>query len=169
MHFFICDNQIAGISEIPPQGLPANFQIVEGPNLPIELLYFDGEEILEKPEPPTPAHIWDNFNKEWVLPASPVIALPASSNWDLLLSSLHNSPEWDRAYTASERTLKANTAYTTLLTILATTRHIDGLQNILAKLREAMSAISGVGDFTPEEIASINGKLAAAGFDLQLS
>ncbi|MCC5644812.1 hypothetical protein LC607_18075 [Nostoc sp. CHAB 5824] len=171
MFFWIQDNQIVGtaLSWIEPDSCPQDFLLVEGTDLPIEQMYWDRETILVKPPQPSNEHYWSNKTNAWEVP--PTIAVPEVrfQDWDRLISLLDSSPEWGRVYTAAERTLKANTAFTTLLSTLTNFRKIETLEFAIAKLREAMIGISGVGDFTAEEIASINQKLADCGFELQLS
>jgi hypothetical protein len=166
MFFLIKDGAVAGTSAELTDKLPEGFFLVEGTDSPLGV-YWDGENILAKPQQPSPSHYWDAINNEWVLPFIPPVFV--AEDWDKLTSLLDNSPEWGRAYSAAERTLKANTAFTTLLTTLTTLRKIETLQFVIAKLREAMSAISGLGDFSAEEIASINQKLTECGFELQLN
>ena len=165
MYYLIFDNQIAGTAE-SVDSLPIDFIALQGPDEDINNLYYDGESIQIKPPRPSPSHFWDNALENWILPIIPENSVP---NWDKLILLLDNSPEWGRVYAAAEKTLKANTAFTTLLTTLTNLRKVETLEFALAKLREAMSAISGIGDFTAEEIASINQKLTDCGFDLQLT
>ncbi len=138
-----------------------------GPDAPIEDLYWDGETIILKPPKPSDEHHWDSETNTWIAPVP--IVIPQYLDWDKLITLLDSSPEWGRVYAAAEKTLKANTAFTTLLTTLTNLRKLETLEFAIAKLREAMIGISGIGDFTAEEIASINQKLAECGFDLQLS
>ncbi|RCJ20116.1 hypothetical protein A6S26_05190 [Nostoc sp. ATCC 43529] len=167
MFFFIQGDAIAGMSNAFTDQLPTGFTLVEGPDLPLNLIYWNGRKILPKPQQPSPEYYWDSAINEWVAPDPPT---PSQiQDWDKLISLLDSSPEWGKAYAAAEKTLKANTAFTTLLTTLTSLRKTETLEFAIARLREAMSNISGIGDFTAEEIASIDGKLEAAGFDLRLS
>lgn len=166
--FLIYENEIAGIANQETQ-LPSGYSAIEGPNDELENLYFDGFQIQLKPPKPSVAHYWDNELLKWVSPNQGAIPPSNSPNWEKLILLLENSPEWAKAYAASEKTLKANTAFTTLLTTFANLRKVENLIFAIAKLREAMAGISGIGDFTAEEINSINQKLAESGFDLQLT
>lgn len=162
-NFIVLGGNIVGITD----EIPNNETVFANPdNLEIADVYWDGE-IIPKPDRPSPQHYWDEQTHTWIAPAIENISI--FFNWDMLVASLFNSPEWAKAYSASEKTLKANTAFTTLLTTLTNLRRVETLEFAIAKLREAMTGIAGIGDFTTEEIASINGKLTAAGFDLQLS
>ena len=167
--YLVFDNEIAGVANTS-EGLPFGFKAVDGPDAPLENLYWDGKAIALKPPKPNAAAYWDARTKTWKTP--PVANIPSlapgSPDWNKLIESLENSPEWGRTYAASERTLKANTAYTTLMTVLGSLRKVETLQFALAKLREAMEGISGLGDFTPSEVQSINQKLKAAGFGFQI-
>ncbi|MBW4677769.1 MAG: hypothetical protein KME52_28375 [Desmonostoc geniculatum HA4340-LM1] len=147
---------------------PSQYQAIESElNLPVELVYWDGQIISPKPTKPEARAIWDNEQLEWIVP--PPRQMPSTPDWGKLIALLDSSPEWGRAYAASEKTLKANTAFTAMLTTLTNFRKTETLEFALAKLREAMTGISGVGDFTAEEIVSINQKLTDCGFELQLS
>lgn len=167
MPLYLIDNLgIAGVTD-QAENLPDGYFAHKGPDAPIEDLYWDGTDVILKPEKPSAIAIWNTEALSWEEPEAFVIpSLPL--DWDKLIAALDSSPEWERAYTASERTLKANTAFTTLMSALTSIRKVETLQFALAKLREAMSGISGLGDFTTEEIASINQKLAQAGFELRL-
>lgn len=165
--FLIHEGAIAGTTD-QAEDLPEGYSAHPGPDAPIDDLYWDGTNVILKPEKPSPTAIWNVEAHLWTEPETFVIpSLPL--DWDKLIAALDSSPEWERAYTASERTLKANTAFTTLMSALTSIRKVETLQFALSKLREAMSGISGLGDFTPEEINSINQKLEDAGFDLRLN
>ena len=170
MFFLIFDNEIAGTTA-QDEGLPAGFRAVEGLDAPLENLYWDGKAIALKPQKPNAAAYWDARTKAWKIPPVASFSLPLASanspNWNMLISSLQNTPEWGRAYTAAEKTLKANASFTTLMSAL-TMRDEATLKFALAKLREAMESITGLGDFTPSEVQSINQKLKAAGFGFQI-
>ncbi len=165
MFFLIQNGAIAGTSAEFTDNLPEGFSLIEGPDLPLSEVYWNGQSVVTKPPQPSPEHYWNGATNTWVAPSP----LTPFQDWDKLISFLDSSPEWGRAYGAAEKTIKANTAFTLLLTTLTSLRKIETLEFALNKLREAMSGISGIGDFTTEEIASIDGKLEAAGFDLRLS
>lgn len=166
MFYFIKDGEIVGTAD-SNIGLPGNFQAVEFEEIvDISLLYFDGEEICLKPQKPGENFFWDANTNQWK--EIPSVEFIRGYDWDKLLVTLQSSDEWAKAYSASERTLKANTAYTTLLVVLTNTRQVGTLEWAVAKLREAMATISGIGDFTVEEIESINQKLEDAGFSITL-
>jgi hypothetical protein len=167
MLFLIKDGALVGTSTEFTDSLPEGFSLIEGPDLPLFEVYWDGHTVSAKPPQPTPEHYWDSEINTWVAPV-PII-IPQIQDWDKLISLLDNSPEWGKVYTAAEKTLKANAAFTTLLTTLTNFRKVETLEFAIAKLRGSLIGISGVGDFTTEEIASINQKLTDCGFDLQLS
>jgi hypothetical protein len=171
MIFLICNDEIAGITDSHLAALPSGYRCIEGPDLLVHEVYWDGqsESVLPKPQQPSNEHYWDSTTNTWQLPQLIRIPQIKTENWDRLISLLDSSPEWGRVYAAAEKTLKANTAFTTLLTTLTNLRKVETLEFAIAKLRVAMAGISGVGDFTSEEIASINQKLTECGFDLQLS
>ena len=168
--YLIFDNEIAGVANTS-EGLPSGFKAVDGPDAPLENLYWDGKKIALKPQKTNAAAYWDARTKAWKTPPEASFSLPPagadSPNWNMLITSLQNTPEWGRAYTAAEKTLKANASFTTLMSAL-TMEDEATLQFALTKLREAMEGITGLGDFTPAEVQSINQKLKAAGFGFQI-
>jgi hypothetical protein len=164
MRYYILQDQIAGQAvDQDPTHIPPDFKIVEGPDEPIDSLYWDGINIVRRPNKPSNAAWWDPNQNQWVEPPEPV-QISSIVNWEKLNISLTSSPEWQKAYRSSEENLKANSAFTSLLAILTSTRQTDRLVWAIGKLREAMVSIPEIGDFTKEEIASINNKLIAANF-----
>lgn len=162
MYLLIQNEQIVGTTDNPRNEI-AGFEIVEGPDLPIELLYFDGSRIQVKPEPPSELHFWQN--NQWRLP-EPSVAV--RENWDGLVIALRGSSFWGKVYTAAGRTLKANVAWTLLYGTLTKTHNLQDLNFAIVEIREAMRGITGIGDFTTEEITALNQLLDDNGFTLRL-
>jgi hypothetical protein len=164
-YFWINNEEIAGYSEtwVEPELYPSGFALVEGLDLPIGRLFWNGAAIVQKPEQPSPEHFWNHESNAWEIVVIPIPEpLP---DWQGLTSQLRGSAAWGRAYTSSERTLKANSAFTLLLTTLTSTHAVEDLVWAIAKLREAMVAIAAIGDFTTEELAGIAQALQTHGFD----
>jgi hypothetical protein len=168
MLFLIFDNAIAGTTT-QVEGLPNQFEAIEGPDMPLELVYWDGQAIKLKPPQPSETAYWNPQAKEWQEPQVPVPTGETEPNWTMLIDSLRNSPQWGRAFAAACITLKANTAFTTLMATLSGLHSIETLEFAIARLREEMTEIAEVGDFSADEITELNHKLSDAGFNLQLS
>lgn len=181
MFFWINKNQVVGISNnwVEPEHCPSEFVLVEGPYLPVEDVFFDGKSVVQKPEIPGENYYWDGANNKWsAMPVSADITATSTApsqptkpreDWIGLTTALQTSAEWAKAYSASEKTLKANTAFTSLSIVLTATRLTTGLETSFAKLREAMGSISGVGDFSASELKNLNQMLKNNGFSLVLS
>jgi hypothetical protein len=159
MHILIVDGAIAGITG-QVEDLPAGFMAVEAPDLPLETLFWDGAAVQIRPEQPSPLHYWNANEQAWERPTVAV-----GTDWQGLTNALRGSAAWGRAYAASEKTLKANSAFTLLLATLTATHALEDLVWAIAKLREAMVAIAAIGDFTAEELEEIAQALQTHGFD----
>ncbi|NJR37751.1 MAG: hypothetical protein HC781_01595 [Leptolyngbyaceae cyanobacterium CSU_1_4] len=158
MNVLVFEDAIAGITE-QLDNLPVGFTAVEAPDLPLEQLYWDGAIVRIKPEQPSSLHVWEV--DQWVLPQPNVFG----ENWQGLTEILTGSGFWTKAYDASTRTLKANSAFTVLLAVLTSTQRVDRLANALALLRGAMIGIGAIGDFTPDELEEIAQILRDNGFN----
>jgi len=166
-YIWIYDGQVAGecAENVALESYPSGFTLVEAPDgmdAILTDLYWDGTNVIEKPSQPSPEHYWNAQSNEWELPIIPTQL--AIANWQGLTSQLRGSAAWGHAYLSSEKTLKANSAFTLLLATLTSTHAIEDLVWALARLREAMQAIA-TGDFTTEELESIGQILDANGFD----
>lgn len=73
MFYLVYEGQIAGTTDFP-EFLPGGFTAIEAEAYPIDSVYFDSEteEILRKPEPPSPEAYW--LVDRWELP--PVYEAP---------------------------------------------------------------------------------------------
>lgn len=70
--YWIYQGQIAGISDpMPPEQWPTGFTQSDGPDAPLELLYWDAEEgrVLFKPAQPGPDYTWNDG--AWQPPPAP--------------------------------------------------------------------------------------------------
>jgi hypothetical protein len=165
VYLWINNEAIAGYSEtwIEPELCPSGFTLVEGLDLPISSLFWNGTAIVQKPEQPSPEHFWNHESNAWEIVVIPIPEpLP---DWQGLTSQLRGSAAWGRAYASSEKTLKANSAFTLLLTTLTSTHAVEDLVWAIARLREAMQAIAAIGDFSPEELEFLRSALDANHFD----
>lgn len=171
MAYFLIENgQVIGLID-DPTALPGR-DIRPGPDgLLTYQVYINAKgEILAKPEQPSPMHVWDESAKIWVELSPPSMEIaPIFQNWDGLLTELRGSAFFAKCFGAAERTLKANAAWTLLYGTLTRTHHLEDLMFSLFKMREAMSGIAAIGDFTDEEIEQVNKILTESGFELQLA
>ncbi len=99
----------------------------------------------------------------------PADAIQSIPNWKALENSLRQSEVWAKAFGASTRTLKAQAAFSLLYGTLTVTHNLDDLRFSIMLLREAMSSIAGLGDFTSEEISFINAVLNNNNIALELN
>lgn len=167
--FWVYGNQISGSSStwISPEQWAIGFRLVPAPSgLEIEDCYWDSiaEEIKVKPDRPSPQHYWDTQSNQWTLPPTPPAA-PITPDWKRLENELRGSILFQKGYGAAERTLKANAAFTLLTNALTTTHNLNDLKFAFSRLREALSGISAIGDFTSEELETIASKLMLCNFD----
>ncbi len=165
MFFLISNGAIVGTTD-QADNLPEGYSAVEGVDLPIDLIYFEDGQILEKPDRPSPTHFWDEENNEWI--TQTLEPLPQGENWNALLAEMRGSLFFAKCFNAAERTLKANAAWTLLYGTLTRTNDLNDLMFSLIKMREAMSGIAAIGDFTIAEIDQINQILTQSGFEFQL-
>lgn len=68
-YWIVFDEEILGSSDSESPILPDGYELIEGPDLPREHLYFSAGEILEKPPQPAPNAVWDEDH--WVMPTPP--------------------------------------------------------------------------------------------------
>lgn len=167
MFYLINNGQIVGSAD-SADNLPKDFFAVEYEESELSQIYWDGEAIQLRPSKPSGEFFWSNQSNSWEAIASRINSTRTTEDWGLLTNLLQSSQPWIKAYAASERTLKANTAYTTLLMTLLNVRQVDTLEWSIARLREAMEGISNLGDFSIDEIIDINGKLQQSNFTLRL-
>lgn len=165
MKWWILDGQV--VSAALETGKPANFEEVDGPTASDrDAVYFDGVEVVLKPAPPTADAIWDNDLADW---RSPVPAMPLNlPDWEGLVGTLRGGPILGKAYSAGDRTLKAQNAFSLMMVTLTGTKNLDDFVFSLERLREAMRGIAQVGDFTVEELEAIADLLSVNGFDSAL-
>lgn len=113
----------------------------------------DDQEIGDRP---SLDHVWRDG--DWRLELTP--------DWEGLINDLRGTEVFSRVYGAAASTIEANTAYTLLMDTLTKTHNLTDLEFAIGALRQAMTGT--VGDFTPEQIVWINGKLSDRGFVLRL-
>ena len=99
------------------------------------------------------------FAEEWLSDSDPrVLAflqrIPPL-DWEKLYISFQSSIFLGKANAAAQTSLPAGTALMFLVSAITTTKDVNDLAWSVANVREAMAA-TPIGDFTPEEIKSIN-------------
>jgi len=105
------------------------------------------------------ANLQPGFAVEWLADSDPMVlaflqrdSLP---DWQKLYTSLQSSIFLGKANAAAQTSLPAATALMFLVSAITTTKDVNDLAWAVANVREAMAA-TPTGDFTPEEIESIN-------------
>lgn len=143
-----------------------SYKAYPGPEKPIDALYFDGEIVQEKPLRPSSRHFWDTKEHQWqeleIRPTGLFL-----TNWDGLLQAIEALPAWDKTVSASEESLKVNTAFTLFMSLILSIKDTARLEPAFQRLRSALAEISE--DFTEEEIGAINKALSDNNFGIQLA
>lgn len=167
MYYLIHNGQVAGTSDTPDPQVPQEYSCLEGPDVAqVSEVFFDGQKVRRKPPRPSEAAYWDNQANRW---AEPVYPAPAPvKDWDGLRLSLESSAPWNKVFSSASRNLKANSAFTMLGMVLIGSKSEPGLAYGIGAMRSEMKAISGIGDFTEDELAVINQALETHGFTLRL-
>ena len=167
MQVLIFENQIAGITpdDQDALNLPGGFTIAEyDGEVAIESLYFDNGELKLIPEKPEGNHQWSG--SEWVEipPITLTFITQYGPNWSGLLSDLRGSEVWEKSFIAASTSIAANAAWTLLCsTLTGTNMHLPDLMFSIGALRVAMINTEG-GDFTADQVATINTIMADRGF-----
>lgn len=166
MHYLVNEeNEVIGTTD-RAEDLPNGIRSIESDlDLSPDQVYVTAEgEIAAKPASPGDGYRW--IEGDWAAPLENDFT-PAN-NWPKLEALLMESAPWDRVYQASGRTIKSSAAFTLLLNTITVSRRLQTLEFAIGEMRSAMAGLTGIGDFTAEEIAEINGYLEAAKFDLRL-
>lgn len=152
MQFLILERQIAASAESYPEAaVPNGGKVVEGPNLPVEQLYWDGEAIKKRPKRPSDYHAWNPLENKWEQPATLADSLAELPNWQGFLDELRGSDVWAKWFEAAAVNLRANTAATLLLGCLTGTRNLADLDYALQQLEQAMDDDDAVEALSPTE------------------
>lgn len=173
--YLVANGQIMGDSSTQVDALPDGWQCIEGPELADP--YFDGEAIQPKPAQPSQQHRWNLETHQWELPAMPTPVIV--EDWKGLENDLRGSDVYAKLYTAITqpetntiaaltKMMRANAAYTLLMTTITTTHALPDFYFAITELRTVLGTISTIGDFSSEQIAFINQKLEDRGFSLRL-
>ncbi len=162
--YFLVNQQaeVVGTSDFYAEEI-AGFAVHEGPNLPVDQVYFDGQAIAIKPAQPSPLFLWSG--QEWILPPQPEVVV--EPDWAELLEYLQASDIGAKAYEAACLTNAANAAWTVLQTILTRTQKTERFAFFLSELLSEIEAIAAQGyleNFTPEQKAVFRRKLAELNF-----
>lgn len=84
MYYWIVENQLAGSADtaLPSGQWPSGFTLVEGPDAPINSLYWDAvsEQVTAIPPQPETAGQWAWIGKEWIDVTPQPVA--SQTNWD---------------------------------------------------------------------------------------
>jgi hypothetical protein len=162
-YYWITGDQLAGSSEtaIPEANWPQGETLVEGPDHDYSELYWTGDTVAIRPQRPDGNYVWNLT--EWV-----EVIIPApepTPNWIGLESALRNSAAWAHAYDQAEETVKANAAFTLLLTSLTSTHNENDLRFAWLRLRELMQTQQTLTDFSAEQLLFVTEALSDNGFD----
>lgn len=194
MLFYVADNEIVG-DQANPDSLPNGWAVAEGADLPIEMLYWDGEAIQERPPRPGEEYYWSRDNLGWEQAQTPVPQVPTgppspgavSGDWERLEASLRQSSYFYKGYESAGYSLKSNRAFTLLLNTIRTGSTLQSggfiseasslklsqdLRFATLDLKAALAELGASGsfpDFTEEELASLEEMLADCGFEVALS
>ncbi|HEY9737991.1 MAG TPA: hypothetical protein V6D06_16985 [Trichocoleus sp.] len=92
MFYWINEGRVSGYSDnqIPPGDWPEKFRLVEGPDLPISSLYWDGQSVKEIPPTPGPDHFWNGLEWEQTPPAAEPEPV---ADWRTFSDALGETPE----------------------------------------------------------------------------
>jgi len=105
------------------------------------------------------ANLQPGFAEEGLPDSDPMVLAflerDPDAKWEKLYTSLQSSIFLGKANAAAQISLPAGTALMFLVSAITTTKDVNDLAWSVANVREAMAAIP-IGDFTPEEIESIN-------------
>lgn len=96
---------------------------------------------------------------------APEITYIINLDWVNLIQQLMVNPIFDKVYLAMETTTKANAAVSMLVDIVYYIRDYQLFDKYVLKLREVMSEIVGIGDFTEEELDILRDIFTANNFN----
>jgi len=166
-YHLIQDDRIVGTIDSPDAFPGWTIATYEGA-MRIADLYWDGEEIQEKPPQPSPNHYWSDGDRAWIEP-EPIDAIesPLEPDWNGLVNWLRGSLYFERVYGASKLTAGANTAATLLLMTINQSRNLQDLAFVLPDLLGEIEAIAAQGyipAFTSEEKQALADKLIDLNF-----
>lgn len=100
-----------------------------------------------------------------ILPPPPQPPEQPEENWAGLESELRNSPVWARAFDAASRSVRANAAFTLVLTTLTTTHSLTDLRFGWEQLRACMREQASLSDFGVEELEFVRQALERCNFN----
>jgi len=172
MYYLIQNNKIVGSSLVPFNKIPHSFSIVEGPDVSVDEVYFNGIEVVAKPSKPQEensevSYNWDESANQWVQDIPP--SIQQTTNWDAFTEELNQTPIWEKVWELSGRNSKGSSALNMLLRALDVTKKESHLEFAINNLRTLLVATSGFEDLTELEISFINEKLAKYNFNLRIS
>lgn len=135
-YFYVKDGSIVGLGD--SEDMPDGFDLVPnefGQVNPHDYFYADGQ-IEKKPDRPSLDAAWNNG--EWSVPEPiDVGAIVALNPWRSLLDKLRGSDVWEAAFTASFKSLRAQSAWTLLYGTITSTNNIQDLAFAVSALIDA--------------------------------
>lgn len=116
MFFWIYDSQISGSSTDFIEDCPQGFILASGPDLPIEQVFWDGENVIIKPPQPGDNWGWDNSSNSWV--EIEIIQIPTQqlNRWTNFLLGIIQTPTYEKMKTYLGKENPAE--YTVLVALL---------------------------------------------------
>jgi len=161
MQFLILEQQVAGAAEqYPDSAVPNGGKIVDGPDLPIGQVYWDGRKVKKLPKAPSANHFWDVLSREWKEVAPLADSLSELPDWQGLADALRGSEVWAAWFEAAASNLRANAAATLLLASLLNTKNAGDLHFALEQLDKAMTEDDAVVALTKKQQAWLGDRLA---------
>ncbi len=138
MLFWIYEGKISGYSDVSVEFAPQGFSLVEGPDLPISDLYFDGK-IKVKPAPPSSTAQWDDSSFSWV--EMPAQNFTVKNRWTSFLLAIIKTAAYEKIKTFLSSNNPAE--YTVLVALLNNSAIPDEpreklLEGSLRKVKAAM-------------------------------
>lgn len=169
MHYYILDNSVVG-DNADPDNIPNGWLIAEFDNHDTENLYYDGSSIQLKPPKISANSYWSTQDMQWLeyeYTGDSGNSSIQQANYIGLMDSLRNTAVFAKAYDAGSKTIKANAAFSLLMTALTASRNLNDLRFSLAQLRDAMQSQASLSDFTDDELSFIKKALTDNGFSAE--
>lgn len=159
INWWVCGEEVVSPA-VEGIGCPANFTVVEGADLPRDEVFFDGQQILAKPEKPGENYYWSEADKTWVeIPEKIPLKM---LDWNGFLLGIIQTPVYEKI----KNFLGANdpAEYTVLVALLNNSALPDAdrerlLENALRRVKAAMKGSST--PLTSKDVATINELLAS--------
>lgn len=155
-YFYVQNGTIAGLGDTDDVPFACIANMFGGSIDPNDFCVVDGKIEL-RPERPSPDHVWADGG--WVKPTPiDVSAIVSLNPWQTLLDKLRGSEVWEAAFSASVKSLRAQSAWTILYGTITSTNNLQDLAFSLGALIDAAPAL-----FTIEVKAKFKEILAEVG------